>query len=550
MHVSLRQSVAIAAALSLVGCATLPPERGYRETSELVRARIGTEPLWATEPGDAAIAIPNTEISPADAVRLALQHHPRVRQAYARLGIGRAELEEARRIGNPSLGFVRLGGGEASEITRSLSLGLTDVLMLPARKRLAEGELLQLQQEVAAELLDFATEVETAWYESVSAAQVAKMREVVAHAAEQSAELAQRFFDAGNINRLQLAQERAAASQARIAAVRAAAEAQTARAELAELIGLPIQAQWRTATQLAAPPTASYAAEQLVEQALQQRLDLAAAKQAVALREDALGVTRRWRWLGDVEIGYEREAAGAERRQGPSLSLGLPIFDQGQAAMARAEAELVAARAELDELVLDVHNAARIGLDRLAAFREIAEHYRTALVPQREAIVAHSQAQVNFMLMGVFELILAKQQEYDAYQEYLEAVRDYWIARAKLRRVVGGRLPDDDAMPQPSIGVEAILPAESAPAMDHSMHGHHHAAPAAADPHAAHRSPPASDPHAGHAMPKQQPTTPTTGSSKAAPAAKTEHEHAGHGRDDTQTHQHQHQHDDHRGDTP
>jgi cobalt-zinc-cadmium efflux system outer membrane protein len=66
-------------------------------------------------------------------------------------------------------------------------------------------------------------------------------------------------------------------------------------------------------------------------------------------------------------------------------------------------------------------------------------------MPLREEIVERTQEQVNFMLMGVFELLRAKRQEYDAYLGYLEAVRDYWLARAALGQAVGRTLPDAGA---------------------------------------------------------------------------------------------------------
>ena len=48
------------------------------------------------------------------------------------------------------------------------------------------------------------------------------------------------------------------------------------------------------------------------------------------------------------------------------------------------------------------------------------------------------------MLMGAFEALQAKREQYAAYQEYIEAVRDYWLARVRLRLSVGGKLPDDE----------------------------------------------------------------------------------------------------------
>ena len=47
------------------------------------------------------------------------------------------------------------------------------------------------------------------------------------------------------------------------------------------------------------------------------------------------------------------------------------------------------------------------------------------------------------MLIGAFELLLSRQQEFDAYEAYLDAVRDYWLARNELGRAIGTALPSD-----------------------------------------------------------------------------------------------------------
>jgi cobalt-zinc-cadmium efflux system outer membrane protein len=44
------------------------------------------------------------------------------------------------------------------------------------------------------------------------------------------------------------------------------------------------------------------------------------------------------------------------------------------------------------------------------------------------------------MLKGAYDLLLAKQNEVAAERSYIEAWRDYWIARAELERAVGGSL--------------------------------------------------------------------------------------------------------------
>lgn len=466
--------VAIVAALWLAGCASLPRERGYAETSALLIDRVGVAPDATRWSEAIAIELPHGPLTAEGAQHLAFVYNPRVRETYARIGLGRAELEDARRLSNPTFEFARArtDGDPHPRISRSLSLGFSDLLLLPARKRFAKSEIERVQSEVAAELLDLSVQVESAWYRAASAQQVADMRGLTARAAEASAALAQRFFDAGNIARLPLEQERAAATQARIEAVRAETEALKARGELATLTGLPLDAEWTLEPRLPAPPEAEFDAADLMPLALAQRLDLAAAKQAVAQREDMLGVSRRWRWVGDVEIGYEREHEGHDGvSRGPTLAVELPIFNQGQGSMERARSELIQARAELDALTLEVRNDATLAVQAVAVTRQIAERYRQVLVPAREAIVARTQEEVNYMLVGAFELILAKREEYDAYQEYLESVRDYWIARAELRRVVGGALPGDGDAVIPTLGVEAVMPSTSSAPVDHSQHG-------------------------------------------------------------------------------
>jgi outer membrane protein, heavy metal efflux system len=139
-------------------------------------------------------------------------------------------------------------------------------------------------------MLSLVADVETAWYSAVGARQVATLRDAVANAAALSAELAQRFFDAGNISPLQLATERAGASQAKLDAARAAVEARTQRLALLRTIGVGQDPAWTLTDTLPkpAPPQADEAA--LLELAQRQRADLDGARREVALLDDALGL--------------------------------------------------------------------------------------------------------------------------------------------------------------------------------------------------------------------------------------------------------------------
>ncbi|MDD3765438.1 MAG: TolC family protein [Nevskiales bacterium] len=460
---------------ALSGCAALPEDRGRGDVAALVQAR-GQAIGAASDPAVARqllMELQGRALTIDDAIRLALINNPRLTAEYAQLGFAAADVYDAGRLSNPSLSASLLFpnvSGEANQVGFGLVQSFTNLLLLPSRSRFAQGEFERVRQLVGAQALDLAADTASAYYELVGAWQLVTMREAVAKAAQASAELAQRFFDAGNINRLELALEQAAASQAQLDAMQARAEVTRARSALNALMGLSAdQAHWKIADRLPAPVAEEDASAELLDLADRSRLDLAAARQRVTLLADALGVTRRFRYLGAIDVGVEteRETDGS-RITGPTLGLELPVFNQGKGRVARAEAELQQAEAELRALEIEISNGVRRAAAEVDAAKARSEQYRASLIPLREAIVARTQEEVNFMLVGQFELLLAKQQEYDAYQGYLEAVRDYWLARVALTREVGTALPSSSQIGAPTLDPEGMTTPAPAP-----MHMHH-----------------------------------------------------------------------------
>ncbi len=475
-------ALAVALSLALSGCASLASRPGDTDINALLAERRGPQVEWSAvgQPPPERQAIDQWLGAPMTAeaaVRVAMLRSPRLQQEYARLGLARADVLEAVQVANPTLSLSRsyLDPGSGYNRLAGLTLPLADLLVLPVRTRLAHAEYERAKLEIAGAVLNVAADVEAAWYTYVGAQQVADMRTAVAGGADAAAELAQRFFDAGNISELQLKQEQAAASEARIIAARARAEAGRARLTLNTLLGLSGQdATWATSDRLPMPVAAEDDPQQLAELARTSSLELLAARQQADILMDALGITRKLRWLGGSEIGYERERdADGTRLRGPTLDLELPIFNQGQAKLARAEALLAEARARVAQAELGVDNAVRLGAEQVRELSQVVAIHREALIPQREKVVERSQQEQNFMLIGVFELIQAKVQEYNAYESYLEAVRDYWLARVELMRAVGQRLPSDAAIGDRTPSVQDILTPsaqEAMPGMDHSGH--------------------------------------------------------------------------------
>lgn len=426
-------------ALLLAGCAGVPRDRGAAAVDERLKARGASaahvDPAVKSSP-------PAAPLSVDDAVALAFERSPAVREIYAELGVSAADIIEARTLPNPSLAYARLADGNAAKVTRSVSLSFTELLLMPARSRFAGAGFESARDRVAGRLLTLEHDVRGAWYEAVAAAQNADVAALAARAANASAEYAKRLDAAGNITPRALAQELAAAANGDIDAARARAEALRARASFSTLVGLSTRDGWQLATRLPAMPAADAPPTDLVERALATRLDLAAARREADAFDGALTTARAWRWLGDFEVGYERETeTGGARLRGPTFAIKLPLFGFNRTGVLRATAARDAAQARRDALELAIRNDAALALDRMATARGIVDAYRDALVPQREAATARTLEEVNFMLSGAFELLAIRREQFDAYREYVDAVRDYWLARVDLERALGANLP-------------------------------------------------------------------------------------------------------------
>ncbi len=458
--------LALSLTVTLSSCASLQTQAPDSSINQLLKDRGGPSVQWShTHNAGLDNAITNdwlmSPINADTAVRIAMLRSPKLQQEYARLGLARAEVLDAVQISNPGVSLQRQNVSPGDGVNRALgfALPLVDLILLPSRTRLAHADFERARFDTAKAVFDVALDVESAWYAYVGAQQVADMRSAVSNAADISAELADRFYTAGNISELQLNQERAAASQARLEAGAAKVEASKRRLALSNLMGLDTnESPWAALDRLPLPVAQEDEAEKLISIAREKNLQLLAARQQVLVMQASYKSTYRWRWLGGTGLGYEREKeSDGTRLSGPSLALELPIFNQGQAKLSRSQALLADAHARLREAELSIENSIRTNANTVRAHSEAVDIFRESLIPQREIVLARSQQEQNFMLIGVFELIQAKAKEYDAYQGYLEAVRDYWQARVELTRSVGERLPSEAATREDTPSVKDIL---------------------------------------------------------------------------------------------
>jgi cobalt-zinc-cadmium efflux system outer membrane protein len=460
-----------AGAAFITGCASPPRDRGAGDVNQLLAARSIPAAQWpdtdGKTPEEPAKLPAGRTLSLAQALEQAFSRSPLIREQYAELGMSGAEWYDAGKLPDLGLEYSRLGFADGhGQVTKGLFVALGDLLLMRSRTRAAGESHRVTLERVAARLAELEAEVTAAWYEHTAALQSAEIQSRAARAAHASAEYARSLHAAGNLPARAVAQELAAASGAAIAAARAEAHSLETRAALATLLGLPVRDDWQLAPRLPAPPKSDDLPADLAERALASRLDIAAARREAQVLEMVSGAARSWRWLGEFEAGYESEQDHGEELRGPTFRLTLPLFHWNRGGVLRAQAAHEGARARLAALELQAGNDVSLGRDRMDTARRIAEVYRATLVPQREAVSARTQEEVNFMLAGAFELLAARREQYEAYLEYIAAVRDYWLARVELRHASGGAVP--------LAAAAEILNLDDAPAAQpHHGHGAH-----------------------------------------------------------------------------
>ncbi|MDP9002983.1 MAG: TolC family protein, partial [Myxococcota bacterium] len=369
--------------------------------------------------------------------------NPSLQAMYEDLGVAQADVVQAGLLRNPVFS-ADITTAEREALNPNLIVGVTesflDLLLIPARKKVAAAQFDTTKFRVGNAVLDLAAQVKSAFYAVVAAEQTLAVRRTLAEAEEASLELAQRQVEAGNISDLTAYSEKTSYLQTRLELARSEADVAAAREQLTRLMGL-VDTSWTTTGRLPDVPSAEAPLAGLEERALRDRLDLAAIRREMRTLAYAVDLAKTSRWTGLIDIGADVARLKDGRIVvGPRASIELPIFDLRQAPIARLEAQLRRTQQLLAARIVDVRSEVRAARDRVTYARQVAEQYRSAVIPTRERVVALSQQQYDAMLLGVYQLIAAKQSEISAYREYIESVRDYWTARTELERALAGLL--------------------------------------------------------------------------------------------------------------
>ena len=452
----------------LSGCAPLPPKPGFDDVQSLVGARLSQEISWRHSQDErlAHDALVSDRLQAPltldTALGIALINNPRLQASYEQLGMNYGELVQAGLPANPSLALSLRSS--AVGIGRSVGIvqDILSLLTLKPRSRLATARFEETKLTTAEQVLQLATETKKAYFTAfIDRAAVDLAKDAVESAAV-SADLAERQYQAGNIGQRELALRQEFQGRATLGASRHELARAESREHLSRLLGLKSdQRDWRLANIALEPGNELPTLNRLESKALKERYDLAAAKKRVDRLADALGVAQQFRYLSLVGLGldFSRETDG-EKLHGPKLELGLPLWDRGQGNRLRMQAELRESERNLEALALDVIGEVRGAYTKMENARTSIKHFSATLLPLHQRIVAETLKLNNGMLLGVYDLLLARSNQLDAQRDYLDTVKSYWLARADLEHAIGGSTLGEIRAAEPPAPQAEPMPAE------------------------------------------------------------------------------------------
>jgi len=373
--------------MTLPAASAREKEETFQDVQQSVRERTGKAVRWEKDQAAHRQALQDVRLllrkplTVEAAVQIALLNNRSLQATFEEIGLSVADLIEAATIPNPKIDLaIRFPDKPPSGtyVDYSAAIDFLSIIMIPLKKRVAKDQLEAVALRVADETLELVSQVKGAFYSLQASQQLLKRFQLIVDTNAASLDLAQRQHEAGNITDLALAQQQASYSRSRLDVATTEAEIRRNCEKLNRLLGLwGADTDWQIAGELPEVPISEVPMRALERLAISQRLDLQADYLQVTSQVTNLGLTKSFRLVGALDFGVNSEReTDSQTRTGPSFAIELPIFNQGQARIARGEAALRQAEDKFEALAIDVRSEIRKLRDELASKREIARFYQ------------------------------------------------------------------------------------------------------------------------------------------------------------------------------
>jgi outer membrane protein TolC len=442
---------ALSGALLLAACAHFSKDGGFDAVAHTAQPRIGQTAIWKRTPEDQARAAHDTAqllarpLSADDAVRIAILNNGSLQAAFADLGIAEADVVQSGRLPNPRFTVRRSSAEGLNDVEETVTVSVLSLLTVPYVHGIEKRRFAAVQASCAADIVQVAARARRAYFVALAARDTTNYRREVEEAAETGAVLAQRMREAGNWGPVDEARERGFQAEAALDLESARLAESLAREDLIEALGVDVEPdKLQLAARLPDVPLSIEELSQVERAALDDRIDLKAMRANLdALAED-LHLTRATRLVNVLDLGPTRVQQGpgsAPYETGFEVSLEVPIFDTGAPRVRKAEARYAEALARFGQAALEARAEVRKAYARLRAAHDIALRERDQMLPVRRSIAEADRLRYDAGQISVFDLLADSRSQIAGVSEYLQSVRDFWIARASLDAALSGPVP-------------------------------------------------------------------------------------------------------------
>ncbi len=430
--------------LIITGCATVDPSLDYARTAKKVEQATGHSGLYSAfdESNGTKQRIDELldgSLSREKAVELCLLNNARLQTALLEVGLSHAELVQSGLLSNPSLnGLVRLpvDAGQ-SAIEASIVQNLIELWQIPAKKRLAKKALESTVMRIAYEAARAVVETKSAYYTAIAAKEILAVEKQNIATTRTFLDLVAAQQQSGSATEVDVNAARAEVLEQEVTLRSAQLAFFDSKRKLAILLGLELSPNDLDLSD-PLPPLADWTFDvsQSIDLAKENRLDLQAAIENVRATQQATSLEKRL-FLRNVNAGIGLESEGSNFSVGPAMRLQLPVYDQNQAQIAKAEMRYAQASQTLEALTVEVVQQVRGAQEDYRTANDIARSYKERILPLGENSLDLAQESFRSGKTGVLSVLIAQRKLLSARREFFQKLEQLALSVINIEAAIG-----------------------------------------------------------------------------------------------------------------
>lgn len=404
-------------------------------TSDGPAAPLPPAPQVESVPSPAGELASAAGLTLAELEAMAERCNPTLVQAAARVQAARGQYLQVGLHPNPVIGYSgdEMGNdGRAGQQGGFVGQEFVTGGKLRLNRAVASQEIARLQQEWAAQQFRVLTDVRTTFYDVLVVQRTVELADRLVKIAEEGVRAAEALLKAKEASRVDLLQARVEANTTRILLENAQNRHQGAWRRLAAVVGMPDMATEQLAGDVE-DTGLPLRWEDALSRVLSESPELAAAAAQV---QAARWATQRARveWVPNVGVQatVQHDNASGDDIAGVQVALPLPLFNRNQGNIVAADAQLVAARRNVERSRLSLQSRLAEVFRRYASAGQQVEKYRGTILPDAKEtldLVATGYQQGEFSYLN---LLTVQRTYFQSNLAYLESLLQLKSAQAEI----------------------------------------------------------------------------------------------------------------------